>query len=112
MFGRVEKKKELLLIFFICFNLIGEDSTVEVDGSSRSRRDATAAFQSPAKDGNGNRILRVVRRDATDMADLETEKVIQVISEKKSPPILKLGQYIFSLRLFPRSSPPTTSSSP
>lgn len=45
--------------------------------NARSRRDAVA-YQSPAKDGNGNRILRVVRRDATDMADLETEKVIQV----------------------------------
>ena len=57
---------------------LGEDATVEVK-NERSRRSAAAApFQSPAKDANGNRILRVVRRDAKDVADLETEKVIQV----------------------------------
>lgn len=30
------------------------------------------------RDANGNRILKVVKRDATEMADVETEKVIQV----------------------------------
>jgi len=40
---------------------------------SRKRR-------SPRFDANGNRILHVVRRDATDMADVETEKVIQVLA--------------------------------
>ena len=39
--------------------------------NSRKRRHVT--------DGNGNRILRVVKRDATEMAEVETtEKIIQV----------------------------------
>ncbi len=48
----------------------GED--YEVKPNSRKRR-------SFATDANGNRILRVVKRDATEMAEVETtEKVIQV----------------------------------
>ena len=38
-----------------------------------------------AFDANGNRILRVVKRDATEMAEVETtEKIIQVIITNKS----------------------------
>ena len=50
--------------------LQGDDFDVN---KSRKRRHAT--------DSNGNRILRVVKRDATEMAEVETtEKIIQVQS--------------------------------
>ena len=52
--------------------LQGDDFDVN---KSRKRRHAT--------DSNGNRILRVVKRDATEMAEVETtEKIIQVIITK------------------------------
>jgi len=53
----------------------GDDFDVNnKDKNSRRRR-------SPAKDANGNRILRVVKRDATEMAEVETtEKIIQVLA--------------------------------
>ena len=61
----------------ICKNFQGDDFDVNnKDKNSRRRR-------SPAKDANGNRILRVVKRDATEMAEVETtEKIIQVKKEK------------------------------
>ena len=50
----------------------GDDFDVNnKDKNSRKRRHAT--------DANGNRILRVVKRDTTEMAEVETtEKIIQV----------------------------------
>jgi hypothetical protein len=51
------------------FMLQGED--YEVKNNARKRRHVT--------DANGNRILRVVKRDATEMAEIETtERIIQV----------------------------------
>ena len=60
---------------------VGEDDVHDVSGNGNGKRRKTrdvAANMSPRFDANGNRILRVVRREATEVADLETEKVIQV----------------------------------
>ena len=55
--------------FKFCEHFQGDDFEVK----NRERRDA-----------NGNRILRVVKRDATEMAEVETtEKIIQVRQKKK-----------------------------
>ena len=54
--------------FKFCEHFQGDDFEVK----NRERRDA-----------NGNRILRVVKRDATEMAEVETtEKIIQVRQKK------------------------------
>ncbi len=45
---------------------------------SSSRR--SPAEEEDRFDSSGHRILRVVRREATDVADLRTEKVIQVLA--------------------------------
>ncbi len=58
----------------------GEDLDVSSSSSSKSnsrwkRDDRTMV------DSNGNRVIRhIVRREATEVADVETEKVIQVIA--------------------------------
>ena len=57
------------------------------DKNSRKRR-------SPAKDANGNRILRVVKRDATEMAEVETtEKIIQVKTKQGGKIVYSLNKY-------------------
>lgn len=55
----------------------GEDLDVSETKSSRWKRDNSRDI----KDGNGNRVIRhIVKREATEVADVETEKVIQVIA--------------------------------
>ena len=59
----------------------GDDSEVK---RHRRRRTVSTHMTSPAFDANGNRILKVSRRDTggTDVADVETaEKVIQVTNK-------------------------------
>ena len=67
------KEKHEILVNNLYFRMLqGDDFDVN---KSRKRRHAT--------DSNGNRILRVVKRDATEMAEVETtEKIIQVIITK------------------------------
>ena len=65
-----ENMKSYVTISIFMFQ--GDDFDVN---KSRKRRHVT--------DSNGNRILRVVKRDATEMAEVETtEKIIQVIITK------------------------------
>ena len=60
----------------ICCSFQGDDFEVK----NREKR------HSPAFDSNGNRILRVVKRDATEMAEVETtERIIQVIEDFFNP---------------------------
>lgn len=54
--------------------------------------------RSHVTDANGNRILRVVKRDATEMAEVETtEKIIQVYSPKKDIYLWKLLNHNHSI---------------
>ena len=65
--------------FKFCEHFQGDDFEVK----NRERRDA-----------NGNRILRVVKRDATEMAEVETtEKIIQV--RQKNCKVVKIQATIY-----------------
>lgn len=76
------------LLLKLCFFLIlqGDDYNVVEEPKERKRRHATV-------DANGNRILRVVKRDATEMAEVETtEKIIQV--KHDFPKVVKLVSFM------------------